>query len=103
MWLYLRIDELPSLVQILSVSLEKASEGDAWEMTESIYKVPCHGCMEHSARCHIDCPRYKEWAALNEELKAAKKRDRENRTAIISPAYESIQLNRYRKMKEHRK
>lgn len=72
-------------------------------MTESLLKIPCHGCMEHSSRCHGSCPRYKEWVALNEEKKAAMKKDRENRYAIISPGYEKMQLNSYRRKREHRK
>ena len=99
MWGY----ELSPLLQMVPISLEKASERDASQMTESIYKIPCHGCMEHSSRCHGSCPRYKEWCKLNEEKKAAEKKDRENRYAIISPAFEFGQLNRYRRMREHRK
>lgn len=72
-------------------------------MIKNVYDVPCHGCGEHSENCHGSCPRYKEWAQLNEERKAAEKRDRERRTVIISPAYERIHENALRRKQQGRK
>lgn len=72
-------------------------------MIKSVYDIPCHGCTEHSAHCHAECPRYKEWYILNEEKKAAEKRDHDNRYAIISPAYESMQKNALRRKRQGRK
>lgn len=66
---------------------------------------PCYKCTkpEKGIRCHGSCPDYFEWSLRNDDRRAEDKKNRANRFAIISPAYESMQKNAMRRKQQGRK
>lgn len=72
-------------------------------MIKSVNDIPCHGCMEHSSRCHASCQKYKEWVILNEERKKAIKKQAGYVNTIFSPGYISTLSKKHKKMLQGRK
>lgn len=67
---------------------------------------PCHYCTEEDGRnphCHSTCEEHRKWLLENEKKKAAEKAEQDRRAAIITPAFESMNLNALRRKREHRK
>lgn len=70
------------------------------------YENPCRFCTPADGRnetCHSTCKKHKEWLLENEKKRAFEKAEQDRRHAIITPAFESMNLNVLRRKREHRK
>lgn len=64
--------------------------------------IPCKGCTERNAECHVDCERYKEFQKVVERIRKERVKQKQKESCNFNSAYYTMTKERLKKFtKEH--
>lgn len=60
-------------------------------------EIPCKGCTERNAECHVDCERYKEFQKVVERIRKERVKQKQKESCNFNSVYYTMTKERLKK------